>query len=165
MSLAGKAQTLLELVVDTAEEASFALPRRRYVAAGTPGSEAHDCDDGQVTVALSQVGGSLAVTQADGVGMSGDAASASLASALFLVQIAFPHPILDDNLPTADELNAAGMLSMEAAEVLERVGARVMTEAPLTGGVPGGVRRGPVTTSGPSGGLAAVNLAIATDLV
>lgn len=166
MSVTGRAQTLLELVVDTADDLDYTLPARQYVAAGTPGSEAHDCPEGQVTVALAQAGGNLAVSQADGAGMSGDPSVAPLSSATYTVQVAFPHPTLaeDGTPPTVEALQAAGEASMGAADVLKRVRDRIITESALTDGAPGGVRLGPVVPSGPAGGLAAVNLTVTVDL-
>lgn len=164
--LSARAAALLALVVDTADEVGYTLPARQYVAAGTPGSEAHDCPEGQVTVALAQVGGNLSISQADGAGMSGEPSGVPLSSATYVVQIAIPHPVLDDdgNPPPAEDLAAAGAAAMDAAWVLKLVRDRVMGEAALTDGVPGGVRLSPVAPSGPAGGLAAVNLTVSTDL-
>jgi hypothetical protein len=167
VSLAGKAQTLLGLVVSTAAEEGVSLPARRYVAAGTPGSEAHDCPDGQVTVALGQVYGNLAATQGDGFGMSGDPAAVPVSSVTYGVQVAIPHPVpADDGAPpSAAALDTAGAASLDVAWVLKRVRDKLMTSSTLTGGLPAGVRLSAVTPSGPSGGLVALNLTVTVDLL
>jgi hypothetical protein len=166
IDVAAAAAAFLALIEDTAADADPEIthPARRYVAAGTAGGEAHDCE--QVTVALVQLGGNLAVQQADGTGLSGDAAAASLPSATLRAEIVRAHPGMteDGNPPSADALNDAGLAAMADAALLHAVRSLIVTTAALTGGDPTDVRAGPVVPSGPSGEVAGMTLTVAVTL-
>lgn len=163
IGLASAAQAFLDLIVAAAAENDVSLPARRYIAAGAAGQEAWDCS--QVTVAMVQVGGNLAVSQGDGTGRSGDQAAVPLPAATLRAEIVRPHPVMDDDVnPTAEMLNVAGVTAMTDAALLHVVRSRVMSGAALTGGTPGDVRLGPVTPSGPSGRYVGTTLTVAVTL-
>lgn len=167
IDVAGTAAAFLALIEDTAAAVTptpVTLPGRRYVAAGAAGAEPWDCE--QVTVALVQLGGNLAVQQSDGAGSSGSASGVPLPSLTLTAEIVRAHPVIGDDgtLPTAAALGVAGAAAMRDAALLHAVRARVMGSAALTGGVGGDVRLGPVLPAGPEGGYAGTRLTVAVTL-
>jgi hypothetical protein len=157
-SLAGLPQTAAKLLADfiaQLEQLDVEIPERRYVAS-TP---IPVWDGEQLTVSLS------GMSQGQpGAGFGGTFHPSALNQfAQFAVQIVRKVSVLQadgpfrSTIPTGDEINADGLVTMGDAAALWTAAARL--HFTYAEGMPGtGFEVGPLQTVGPEGGLAGVRL-------
>lgn len=168
LNVADTAQDLLNHVI--AHYAAAApgtvspLPERRAVLAGDPRTVAWDCE--QLTVSLDGIGvgpsqdSQLAVP---GVRMGSPLSATALRHAVFSVSLVRCTPAMseDGTPPTAEELNAAGLVFMRDCGLLSQ--AMVTFAGILADRLPdtASVECGAVQPFGPSGGFHAADTAMA----
>jgi hypothetical protein len=149
--LEGQASGLLFALVDYFAAAGVALPERRYVAPGTPGLIAWDCE--QVVISLSQVGLGAAEDYAMRTPQMGSPAGLLVRYASWSIQLVRCTPTQDDegNPPPAEDIAAAGLASLVDVGLLSQFVTNTGENPPFWADGPGNVRGGAVVPIGPAG--------------
>lgn len=156
IDVAAPAQRLLQAVVDHFDDHDWELPSRRYLAAGQQQGIA--VDDEHLCVALVQLRRGAAENARGGVSPGKGAASATVASATYLLRLMRCVAVLDDDgvPPAAHQINADGLrLMADPGQLMDAVFAWAAAEPHnLT------VDPGPVEPLGPEGGFAGHSIRI-----
>ena len=169
LALMGQAQGLLDEVVAHYEDAGVALPERRYVAPGEPGSTVWDCE--QVTVTLASVGTNTSTAQTVAMPMVGTPAGVGLVRfATWAIQVVRCSPTFegDGDPPDVTELLAAAAAGLDDAGHMSQL---LVEVASLPMGsrswLPIGstINAGAVAPIGPEGGFQAVEATVAVSIM
>lgn len=144
------AQQVLTAVENQFAASALELPSRRYVAAGEPLQIAWDCE--QVVVALQGIGwGQAEDLSVPTPKVAAQFAVTAVRHAVLSVQIIRCTPTGNRGLPSAADVHAAGLTSMQDAGQLSQ--ALVWLIAHLELGPDGHAQAGAITPLGPSGGF------------
>jgi hypothetical protein len=154
-------KAFLAYVVAYLEQSGVTVPDRRYVGGGTPQDVAWDCE--QVTITLAEVGwgrsrDATQLSPAFGKQASVDA----MRHATYALTLVRCYPTIGDRgeLPTLDDLEAAGEQQMIDAGLLSQAGVNFVA-FPNDAVPPGAsVQAGAVQPVGPAGGFLGLELAL-----